>query len=348
LNTKGSPNIYDIAQSAGVSIATVSRVLAGGHNVSARTEKKVLSVMEALHYTPNAFARGLCRGSMGMVGVLCTDVSDLYYAKAVSTLERLLRQKGLDALLCCTGEKLEDKKKSLSLLLGKHVDAAILIGSAFKEQDDNSHIEAAARSVPVVVINGWIDCENTYCILCDEETAMFDAVSALCRCGCRRILYLYDQNTFSGARKLAGYRRALHAQGIEPDEGLIQRVEKSLDEVRVRVDQLLSAGIAMDGIAASEDLLAIGAMQPLHAHGLHLPVIGFNNSTFAEIASPTLTSVDNMVETLCTTAFGILCDVLEGRSAPRKVVLSAQLIERETFRTSQTTESCILPGKGPR
>lgn len=342
MNAKGSPNIYDIAEMAGVSIATVSRVLSGGQNVSARTEEKVLSVMKALHYTPNAFARGLCLGSMGMVGVLCTDVSDLYYARAVSILERLLRQKGLDALLCCTGGKLEDKKKSLSLLLHKHVDAAILIGSAFKEQEDNSHIEAAARAVPVIVINGLIECENTYCVLCDEEGAMFEAVSALCRHGCKKVLYLYDQPTFSGTQKLAGYYRALREQGIEPEEGLIIQADKSLEEVHARVEQLLSSGAEIDGVAASEDLLAIGAMQQLHRHGLRPPVIGFNNSAFSEIVSPALSSVDNMVETLCTTAFGILCDVLEGRSAPRKVILSAQLIERETFRENSRS-SCSLP-----
>ncbi len=337
MNAKGSPNIYDIAETAGVSIATVSRVLSGGRNVSAQTEEKVLSVMKALHYTPNAFARGLCLGSMGMVGVLCTDVSDLYYARAVSTLERLLRQKGLEALLCCTGGKLEDKKKGLSLLLHKHVDAAILIGSAFKEREDNSHIETAARSVPVIVINGLIECENTYCVLCDEEAAMFEAVSALCRHRCRKVLYLYDQLTFSGTQKLAGYRRALQEQGVEVREELILQVDKSLPEIHDRVRQLLSSGIEIDGVAASEDLLAIGAMQQLHRHGLYPPVIGFNNSAFAEIISPALSSVDNMVETLCSTAFSILCDVLEGRSAPRKVLLSGQLIERETFRESSPT-----------
>ena len=176
---------------------------------------------------------------------------------------------------------------------------------------------------------------------------MFDAVSALCRHGCRKILYLYDQPTFSGTQKLSGYRRALQEQGIKPDEKRILQVDKSLEAVHARVEQLLSAGIQIDGVAASEDLLAIGAMQQLYRHGLRLPVIGFNNSAFSEIVSPALSSVDNMVETLCTTAFGILCDVLEGRSAPRKVLLSAQLIERESFRENSCS-SRILPQEGQK
>ena len=162
----GKPDIYDIAKRAGVSIATVSRVLSGSEKVRESTRNKVLGVMEQEDYHPNAFARGLGLGSMKTVGILCTDVSDLYYAKAVSLLEHLLRQGGWNALLCCTGNELEDKKKSIGILLNKQVDAIFLVGSAFRESSDNSHIERAAGHVPVIVINGLIECPNTYCVLC--------------------------------------------------------------------------------------------------------------------------------------------------------------------------------------
>ena len=150
-------NIYDIAAKAGVSIATVSRVLNGSPNVSAKTKEKVLRVIQEEGYTPNVFARGLGLNTMKMIGILCTDVSDIYYAKAVSILENALRQHGYDSLLCSTGNKLSDKKKYVDLLLNKRVDAIILIGSTFKEESDNSHIEKAASKVPTIIINGLID-----------------------------------------------------------------------------------------------------------------------------------------------------------------------------------------------
>ena len=137
-------NIYDIAQRAGVSIATVSRVLNGSPNVSTKTKAKVLGVIEEAGYTPNVFARGLGLNTMKMIGVLCTDVADIFYAKAVSVIENALRQYGYDSLLCSTGKNLEDKQKYIDLLLAKRVDALILIGSIFKEETDNSHIEKAA------------------------------------------------------------------------------------------------------------------------------------------------------------------------------------------------------------
>ena len=106
-------NIYDISQLAGVSIATVSRVINGSDRVSARTRQKVLRVIEENGYTPNAFARGLGLNTMHSVGLLCADSSDPYLAQAVYNLEQELRLNGYDCLLCCTGYARETKEKYL-------------------------------------------------------------------------------------------------------------------------------------------------------------------------------------------------------------------------------------------
>ena len=102
--------IYDISKMAGVSIATVSRVLNGNTNVTPKTKKKVLDIIEQSGYTPNAFARGLGLNSMNTIGILCADSSDLYLAKAIYHIERNLRAGGYNSILCCTGYDLENKK----------------------------------------------------------------------------------------------------------------------------------------------------------------------------------------------------------------------------------------------
>ena len=101
-------NIYDISQKAGVSIATVSRVLNGSEKVSEKTRKKVLAVMEENSYTPNAFARSLGLNSMHTVGILCSDSSDVYQAQAIYYLERELRKNSYASMLCCTGYELSE------------------------------------------------------------------------------------------------------------------------------------------------------------------------------------------------------------------------------------------------
>lgn len=329
-------NIYDIAKQAGVSIATVSRVLNDSPNVSAKTKEKVMLVIEEAGYTPNVFARGLGLNTMKMIGILCTDVSDIYYAKAVSIVENALRVRGYDSLLCSTGKELEDKKKYIELLLAKRVDALILIGSTFKEETDNSHIEKVASEVPTIIINGLIDVPNTYCVTCDEYQAVYDNVQALVHKGHLRILYLYDVETYSGRQKLEGYKKALKDLGLPIDPSLIVKVSKDMPSIVEVTNTLLNKDISFSAVITSEDQLAIGSMHALLKRGYRVPedvaIIGFNNSLLCECTLPNLTSIDNMVETLCTTAVNTLTDVFDGKTVTSKMTLSAKLVERDTFK----------------
>lgn len=329
-------NIYDIATKAGVSIATVSRVLNGSPNVSAKTKERVLRVIEEEGYTPNVFARGLNLNTMKMIGILCTDVSDIYYAKAVSIIENALRQYGYDSLLCSTGNKLGDKQKYIDLLLAKRVDALILIGSTFKEECDNSHIEKAASKVPTIIVNGLIDVPNTYCVTCDEYTAMYNNVVSLVKKGCYDILYLYDVESYSGMQKLNGYRAALKDCGLPVPSTLALKVDKEPAAIEAAVTHFIEKGISFSAVLASEDLLAISAMHALSKKGYRIPedisVVGFNNSLLCECSMPKLTSVDNMVDTLCSTAVNVLRDVFDNKTVTSKMTLSAKLVERDTFR----------------
>ena len=152
-------NIYDVSERAGVSIATVSRVLNGNPNVSEKTRNRVLEIMDELGYTPNVFARGLGLNTMKTVGIMCSDSSDPYLANAIYYLERELRSHGYDSILCCTGTSLENKRQYFELLLSKRVDAMILAGSKFIEmkEEDNSYIIEAAKDLPVMLVNGFLD-----------------------------------------------------------------------------------------------------------------------------------------------------------------------------------------------
>lgn len=325
-------NIYDIAKRSGVSIATVSRVLNGSPSVSEETRDRVLAVMQKVGYIPNAFARGLGFNTMRMVGILCTDISDIFYAKAVSLVESKLRQNGFDSLLCCTGNDIEGKKKYLNLLLAKHVDAMILIGSAFRESIDNSHIEKAAKQIPVMIINGLVELPGVYCALCDERSAVANNVASLHRQGRDRILYVYDTLTYSGCEKIEGYKEGLKCAGLPFRKELLIHVKKSVKDVHKTVRNLLRSGVNFSAVMASEDLIAIGALKALQEEDRDMPVVGFNNSVLAECSSPSLSSVDNMLDTLCPTAVDMLGNILAGKNVPKKIIISPKLVERETFR----------------
>lgn len=202
----------DISKKAGVSIATVSRVLNGSDKVRPATRKKVMDIIEKYDYTPNAFARGMGLHSVQTVGILCADSSDLFLAKAVYYLEQELQSNGYESLLCCTGYNLDIKKNYLNLILSKKVDGIILVGptSTVPRGGKPVHKDVSAQ-VPIMLLNASFDYPNVYSTLCDDYTSMFEATVSMLDAGIEDILYLYNSNSYSGVKKLGGFRAAMEA-----------------------------------------------------------------------------------------------------------------------------------------
>ncbi|MBQ8878753.1 MAG: LacI family DNA-binding transcriptional regulator [Lachnospiraceae bacterium] len=329
--------IYDISKQAGVSIATVSRVLNGSANVKPKTKKKVLDVIEQCGYTPNAFARGLGLNSMNTVGILCADSSDLYLAKAVYHIERNLRAGGYHSVLCCTGYDHEDMKASLSLLLNQRVDSVIMVGSTFIAADsgDNQYIRDAAEQVPIMLLNADLDCPNVYCTMCDDFKSMQDATLALLNKGIDDILYLYNSNSYSGKKKLSGYQSAYLMKDVPLNKQYQQffnGTHEDIDGVCKFLNDLRKKGLEFHAVIASEDMLAAGAIKYAKMNNLEVPkdlsVIGYNNSLLTTCSEPEITSVDNHLETLCSQLVKTCIGTLSGEEMPQKTIFSGELVHR--------------------
>lgn len=331
--------IYDISEKAGVSIATVSRVLNGSNNVSEKTKKKVLDVINQYEYTPNAFARGLGLNTMKTIGIMCADSSDPYLAKAIYYIEQKLRANGYDSILCCTGYDLNTKASSMNLLITKKVDGIILVGSNFiyEKEADNKYILDAAGQVPVMLLNAAMDAPNVYSIVSDDFTSMYDATMEMIRSGVEDILYFYNSTSYSGKKKLAGYRAAMEEKGLLTNGSFLQLYQGSHEDIPAMADQLLklhAKGITFHGVIAADDSLALGALKYAREMKLRIPedlsIIGYNNSMLVNCCDPELTSIDNKLETLCQHLITTLMGVLGGSEMPKKTVFSGELVKRGT------------------
>lgn len=331
--------IYDISEKAGVSIATVSRVLNGSPNVRPKTKKKVLEIIEAYGYTPNIFARGLGLNTMNSIGILCADSSDLYLAKAVYYIEQNLRSNGYNSILCCTGYDLTHKQNALSLLLSKRVDSIILVGSNFvgPNEEDNAYLREAANQVPVMILNANYDYPNVYCTLCDDYTAVREGTSKMIHSGISDILYLYNSHSYSGKRKLAGYQAALQDAKLEMNPEYIQYFSGSHEDIQgvsEFVSSLYAKGLTFHGVVASEDFLALGAMKFAKHVGLLIPqdlsIIGYNNSMLTDCSDPALTSIDNQLEKMCQHISKTAIDVLSGCPQPQRRMFEGEFVSRGT------------------
>lgn len=326
--------IYDIAQKCGVSIATVSRVLNGSSRVSEKTRARILEVMKDMGYKPNPFARGLGLDSMKIVGVICTDVADIFYARAVSLLEEGLRRHNLDVMLSNTGEDRGRNSKYITDMTAKHVDAIITIGTPFSSEKDIRQLQQVAESVPVITINCDYHLPNMYSVVCNEKEGMRKLVHWLAEKGCRKPAYLYDFLTYSGRHKLDGFYQGCRELKLDVSDERICQIERTLEAAEASVDRLVASQCEFDAILTSEDVLAVGAQRAMLRSGMNVPVIGWNNSILAQCATPTLSSVDNKLASLCAAAVNLVITLTEngGDAVPVRTEFSADLVERESFR----------------
>lgn len=332
--------IYDISEQAGVSIATVSRVLNGSKNVSEKTRKKVLDIISRCEYTPNAFARGLGLNTMKTIGIMCADSSDLYLAKAIYHIERKLRTNGYDSLLCCTGYELNSKAASMNLLITKKVDGIILVGSNFiyEKDADNKYISDAAAQVPVMLLNAALDAPNVYSVVSDDYSSMYDATLQMLETGVKDILYFYNSNSYSGKKKLAGFVAAMEEKKVFRNS-LIQFYQGSHEDIHAMTEflkKLRKKGLTFHGAIAADDTLALAAVKYARESGYDIPgefsILGYNNSMLTLCCEPELTSIDNKLETLCQHLITTLVGVLAGSEMPIKTVFSGEIIKRGTTR----------------
>lgn len=329
-------NIYDIAAMSGVSIATVSRVVNGSQKVSEKTRQRVLSIIEANGYTPNVFAQGLGLHTMHTIGILVPDIADPYMSSAVSYLEGQLKGYGYDCILSCSGFEQNSKEARVQMLLSKHIDALILVGSTYtghgRSDRETQYIRNAAQQIPIFVLNGVVSGENVYSSVSCDRQAVCEAVSALLRTGRRRVLFLTDSKSYSAREKRAGYKEAYQAAGLAVPRLLMQHVPDSIQGVR---EFLLHSSLTFDAAVATDDSMAVGVIKYAVGRGICIPrdlaVIGYNNSALASCSEPELTSIDNRSRQLCQETVDRLIRVLEGStSVPQHLCVPCQLIQRAT------------------
>ncbi|NLN66121.1 MAG: LacI family transcriptional regulator [Clostridiaceae bacterium] len=324
-------NIYDIAKEAGVSIATVSRVLNGSENVRDLTRQKVEKVLKKYNYVPSAIARGLMTNSMKTIGIVTIDIRNLYYANVAHTIEQALRIIGFNSILCNTGYDIEQKIGYLRMLTEKKVDSVILVGSTFRDPLLDKPVLEISKQIPVIIVNAYYGYPNTYSIQCDDRKALEKFVEYLAHRGRRNFLYLYDADTFSGNLKLEGFQKAASKHG---NIAGIHLIRSGIDEAANKTKELLRSGILFDAVLTSEDLTAIGVLQGLRENGIAVPeqvsVVGYNNSILSLCCHPLLSTVDSRMEDMGKLAVKVLHQVLSGERAENSIKIAPQLIFRQT------------------
>lgn len=327
--------IYDIAREAGVSASSVSRVINNKPGVSRANRDKINALLEKYHFVSNETARGLVTGSSKLVGILVADIRSQHHIEGAYHIAHDLAAHGYCSLILNTGDSDQERAEGIRTLEQRKVEAAVLMGSIFQTPQVCDAIERSLADVPVFMLNGFLDLPNVYGVLSDERRGVEECVRLLAKKQRYKIAFMVDKPTPSSQLKTEGFQRGIQALPVSKKTPWIYSgVEGTLNGGYSTMQRILRQHPDVNGVICSLDILACGALRALQEAGRRVPedvsVIGIDNSIYAEICTPRLTSLDNMLFDSSVTIAHKLVDCLEGRSTNQRTLLFTSIVERES------------------
>ena len=324
------PTIYEVSELAGVSLATVSRVMNDSGKVSPRTRKKVETAMKELGYRPNSNAQSLASNRSNSVGVIVPVLYGPFYGEMLAGILDEFRQAGKHVIITTGDEQESGEREGVEFLLSKSCDALILWLDSLPDEE---LIDLSRGAAPMIVLGREISEIADHCIYLDDELGGYLATRSVLVLGHRNIAYISGPLDKADAQaRLAGHRRALEEFGAEFEPQLV--VEGNFQESggNRAMKQLLQYEQRFSVVVCANDEMAAGAFGVLRERDVQIPeeisIMGFDNVFFTEYFRPRLSTVNNPVRemgkmaALCVLkeVYGVDRDEIQHRFEPELVL----------------------------
>ncbi|TQI81963.1 LacI family transcriptional regulator [Serratia fonticola] len=305
--------MLDVSIRAGVSKATVSRVLNGTGQVKKSTRDAVFKAMDELGYRPNFLAQSLANKSSNSIGLVVSNFDGPYFGRLLRQAAKLIEASGKHLIVTDGHDTPEDEWQAVQLLADRRCDAIILYTRFMSESALMALLEELP--VPVMIINRDLPQARERCVFFEQQQAAFNAVDYLICQGHREIACITGPiDTPTAQARLAGYRQALALHQIVFDEMRVTNGDSSVPGGYHSCNALLTSGVPFSALFASNDDMAIGAMKALHQAGKRLPedvsLFGFDDEPSAAYLQPALSTVylpiDAMIEAAITQALRLI------------------------------------------
>ena len=322
--------IKDVAKLAGVSVATVSRVMNKSGYVNKETEQKVAKAIEDLHYEPNSVARGLAGKKTGTIALILPDITNPFFPEMARAVEDVASRHGFTVILCNSDDVGQKEKSYIEVLKRKYVDGIIFASNTLGPED----IEQMKRNkMPLVVLDRAPANEACSVIRSQNRAGAKLAVEHLLEIGCHKIAHIYGPQELVTARhRLLGYEETVRELSWYSPSLMVPGGFKIEGGVQA-VEALLARHPDIDGIFAGNDLMAIGALKKLHKLGIKVPqdiaICGFDGIAITEVTEPELTTVAQPIYEMGRLAAETLIRQVETGLAESKVYeLEVALMKR--------------------
>jgi DNA-binding LacI/PurR family transcriptional regulator len=327
--------LEEVARLAGVSRATVSRVVNGSPRVSDDVRRTVEAAVGQLGYIPNRAARSLVTRRSGSIAVVITEptgrlFSDPFFPRLLRGVSMTVSARDIQVVLLIP-DSVADSRRTADYLVAGHVDGAVLVSLHGDDPLPGRILEAR---IPAVVVGRPLHASGISYVDVDNRGGARSAVADLIAGGRRVIASIGGPADMVVAQdRRTGYRDALNDAGLGLDAALEANAEFTQDGGIDAMRRLLAARPDIDAVFAASDLMAAGAMSVLDAAGRRVPedvaIVGYDDSPVAATASPPLTSVRQPIEEMGQEAARLLLELVEDADhAPRRVILATELIRR--------------------
>lgn len=328
--TKDNVTIADIAQRAGVSASTVSRVLSGTVPVAEPKRDAVLSAVAALNYQPNVFARSLASGQSLIIGVLTQNFGSPFYDAIIQGLVKGLTGTEYFPIFADGQWQAEIEFEAIQAMLRRQIDGLVVLGGFLGYHE----VKQLIGDIPLVMVVNRANGHEANSIFIDNIAGAYLATKHLIELGHRRIAHICGRLDHPDARdRQLGYRQALEEAGIQPDPDLVIEGTFRRQSGVLALEMLLSRGKPFSALFAANDQMAFGARLALYRRGIRVPedisIVGFDDEPAAAFMIPPLTTMRQPAVELGLEAARLILARLKGETiAP--ACLTAELIIRES------------------
>ena len=331
-------NIYMIAEKAGVSKSTVSRVLNNKNDVSEKTREKVLKVIESMNYKPNSSAKGLVTKKTKTVGLVVSEISNPFFSMFVKGAEDKAMEKDYNIMLANSNWVVEEELKCIRMLEESRVDGILMISGGGKELLNDYLNNLSSKEFPIVVVDRKINNEILTKINVDNIDGAYKGTKHLIELGHKNIAFVKGDNvaaSYASIDRVAGYKKALNEAGIQNEiivPGYFDR--ESAYEATLSI---LKEHKEVTAIFYASDLMAAGGLQAIKKLNLRIPqdisVMGFDDIDLASLVDPPLTTLKQPRHEMGYLGMEKLINILEKKdktSNSDDIIFETELIKRES------------------
>lgn len=325
--------MLDVALRAGVSKATVSRVLNGIGQVKESTREQVFNAMEELGYRPNFLARSLANRSSNSVGLVVSTFDGFYFGRLLQQASRQTEAWGKQLIVTDGHDTPQKELEAVQMLVDRHCDAIVLYTRFMNERTLLSLMNSI--KVPLVVINRDVSQARDRCVFFEQQDAAFKATDYLIQQGHRDIACItVPISTPTGQARLMGYRKALQKHGITFSEDKVKYGDSSMMLGHKLCQELLESRVPFTALFACNDDMALGASKALHQAGRRIPqdisLFGFDDAPSAQWLEPALSSVYLPIDSMITTAIDQVIKLANGESLEAIPPFVGKLVLRDS------------------